>query len=136
MCLLAGCFHPAPQQGVPCSTNGNVCPNGQQCDLTAVPPTCVDQLPDAPPPPPPCTPGSCGGGAPICDGSTGVCRGCRADVECGGANACTEYNGLCHDEGEVIYVDPNGTENNGKCNHGQPCRSFNDAFGQLTATRR
>ena len=112
------------------------CPNGQQCDINAVPPTCVDQLPDAPPPPPVCTPGSCAADAPICDTGTGACRGCRADAECGGdAAACTEYDGLCHDEGTVIFVTPNGSDNN-KCNHGMPCKTFNGAFNVLTADRR
>jgi hypothetical protein len=129
-----GCFRPAPQQGVPCSMTLE-CPNGQQCDTNAVPPTCVDQLPDAPPPPPVCTPGSCGADAPICDGQTGACRGCRADAECGGADACTEYDGLCHNEGSVIFVAANGSDNN-KCNHGQPCKTFNAAFNVLAADRR
>lgn len=119
---------------MPCSPNGE-CPNGQQCDTSAVPPTCVDQLPDAPPPPPTCTPGSCGADAPICDGQTGACRGCRADAECGGADACTEYDGLCHGESSVIFVSANGNDNN-KCNHGQPCKTFSAAFNVLAADRR
>ena len=99
-----------------------------------MPPTCVAALPDAAPQPA-CSPGSCGTDAPICDGETGACRGCIADAECGGNGACTEYNGLCVGENAVIYISPNGFDN-GKCNHGQPCRTFAAAFAVLEPGRR
>src|SRR5262249_53775894 len=38
--LTVGCFHPRVATEVPCGPNGE-CPNGQSCDDTRQPPTCV-----------------------------------------------------------------------------------------------
>jgi len=46
--LVIGCFHPRVASEVPCGPNGE-CPNGQTCDDSRQPPTCVppDDLGDA-----------------------------------------------------------------------------------------
>ncbi len=38
--LLSGCFHPNAAANVQCSSNGD-CPDGQQCDQSQSPPTCI-----------------------------------------------------------------------------------------------
>jgi hypothetical protein len=44
--ILVGCYQPTFVTGSPCTANG-ACPNGQQCELSASPPICVDMLGDA-----------------------------------------------------------------------------------------
>jgi len=38
--VVCGCYHPTVASDVPCSTTGG-CPDGQRCDYTQSPPTCV-----------------------------------------------------------------------------------------------
>jgi hypothetical protein len=48
---------------------------------------------------PPCTVASCGGGTPVCDSTSKVCRGCQSGSECAprdaGAPVCAAEAGVC-----------------------------------------
>src|SRR5947208_13255681 len=112
--VAVGCYHPSATPGVPCASTGE-CPQGQHCDMSVVPPTCVagGGSPDA---------GAvdaavncqgnadCTTGPPICDQTTKTCRGCRADAECPQPGVCVESAGQCFAANEVIWVSPIGTD--------------------------
>ena len=100
-CATAGCYHPSPAQGLPCSEPDHTCPGDQVCDLAHVPPLCVDEVGDGSVDIPTDTPLACSTGcpqptAPVCDTALGICRGCIADTECPGA--CHELAGMCTTE--------------------------------------
>ncbi len=78
-------------------------------------------------------PADCAATAPICDGMTSTCRGCIADVECSGV--CTEFDGKCVAEPEVLFVAPTGT-NNSLCTRAAPCVRVDSALQVATTTRR
>lgn len=135
--LVAACYSASPALNVPCGPNGE-CPSGQQCDTAQTPPTCVVALMDAAVTPPgdgptlECTTSDdCNAGAPVCDDNK--CRGCVADAECEGV--CTEFDGQCVGNGQVIYVSPAGADG-GNCTANTPCRTFAYAYQQLTPNRR
>ncbi|HEY5925099.1 MAG TPA: choice-of-anchor Q domain-containing protein [Kofleriaceae bacterium] len=133
--VLAACYSPSPMAGGPCSAAGE-CPEGQSCDTTQTPPTCVAALIDASIDASlDCvTSNDCSNAnLPVCDDVVHQCRGCRADAECNGI--CTEYNGVCVGNGQSIFVSPTGTDG-GNCMATSPCRTFSFAMQQMTANRR
>lgn len=82
-------------------------PSAPVCDTTAH--VCVA-----------CTDGetqACSGNTPVC--SNHECVGCTSHGECG-SNVCVMDTGACADEGQVAYVDPNGTDND-VCTRTTPC---------------
>ena len=146
--LLVGCYHPNEVGGVPCATNGE-CPAGQSCDHTHTPAVCVAPgmlLPDAPPADaaPACSvasPCDLSSAAPICDAMKHTCRGCVADVDCGSYGVCTEYDGRCVADADVIYVSTDTGAADACnamtcCTATAPCATLAFALMQLTATRR
>lgn len=136
--VLAGCYAPTVQLGLPCSESG-ACPGDQVCDQTQSPPTCgatrvdaggVDVL-DSDASLQSCSAG-CGGAAPVCDQPTQTCRGCIADAECP-SDVCHEMTGECVAEGHAVYIAPGGTGTT--CTRTSPCGTIAEADEQLTALR-
>jgi outer membrane protein assembly factor BamB len=78
--LVTGCFHPRVASEVPCGPNGE-CPNGQTCDDSRQPPTCVppgdiaDAAPDAAP-----IPHLCGDTSGVQAGPWPLVHGCPTNV--------------------------------------------------------
>jgi hypothetical protein len=148
---LCGCYHPNAAVGAPCGPGG-ACPDGQQCDLSQQPPTCVlslggptgdaggdalaDSAIDASTLPFDASTATCGGQVcsgtkPVC--SNGACRGCSADAECP-SNACYEQMGTCVDESTVVYIAPMGSDT-GACTAAAPCATLSFAVTIASAAR-
>lgn len=135
--VLAGCFSPSVQSGLPCSEDGS-CPGNQVCDQAQSPPICLPPSsdggvdPDAVDAPGASCADGCGDLTPVCDEAIQACRGCIADSECS-SDVCHELTGECIPEGHAIYVAPNGAE--GNCTRAAPCRTIGDAYNRVTLVR-
>jgi hypothetical protein len=104
-----------------------------------IPPTCVDELPDAidsgvdpDAPALPCGQG-CPSAQPVCDSLTTTCRACVADAECPGA--CHELLGTCTTAAATIYVATTGSDN-ATCAEASPCASISAGLSVVTPTRK
>lgn len=131
--VLAGCYGPSVQSGLPCSDDGS-CPPGQACDLSRSLPTCEAMPGDGGKDPDgqlSCSP-ECAGTTPICDPLAQSCRGCVADAECS-SDVCHELTAECVPEGRAIYLAPGGT--GATCTRSAPCASVAAAVNQLTPNR-
>jgi hypothetical protein len=142
--VVAGCYHPAAQPGLPCSEDGS-CPTTQVCDQQQSPPTCVDTRIDSgttdadldatvDAPTVGCTTSaSCPATEPVCDPGTRSCRGCVADAECE-SDVCHELAGSCVAESEALYVGP-VPGGGGSCTRTAPCSSIATALSMVTPAR-
>ena len=72
----------------------------------------------------------CGPTVPICKANT--CTKCERDSEC--ATGACGNDGMCTDEGSIVYLDPAGTDA-GTCTRSMPCRSLAFAVTQTSNTR-
>lgn len=139
-----GCYRPTVATGVPCAESGD-CPDHQVCDPATRTcfatgaidaPSAGDAAGDAVDAFVACTPADCVDPArPICDPTSGACRGCAADRECA-SDVCVESTGTCVDEAAAIYIAPNGggiAASNG-CARATPCRA--GVISQLISASR
>lgn len=75
----------------------------------------------------------CGEEAPICSPTKRVCSPCRADADCA-SGVCLAADGVCAEEGELLYVSQSGTDGTG-CTKNQPCRTVASALFNASALR-
>ncbi len=81
---------------------------------------------------------ACNAAEPVCDTTSHTCRGCIADAECANG-VCTEYNGQCVDQAQVIYMSPSGADTCATppcCTPAAPCATFSHAMQYVDATHR
>jgi hypothetical protein len=62
----------------------------------------------------------CNNPQPVCELSTGECRGCAADAECS-SQVCDLDTGACLAESAVVYAAPAGSPSAATCTLAQPC---------------
>ena len=72
---------------------------------------------------------------PVCNATTGLCRGCQQDSECPSA-ICDEPTGTCAATDTIIYVTATGTDGAGCGTQASPCRTVTAAMSSVTGTRR
>ena len=149
--LAVGCYHPNAAANNPCNDQLQ-CPDGQSCDTSQEPPTCVVGdaanptdaslvdvvfvMPDAAIDAPAIgcdTANPCPATEPICDTQSNMCRGCSHDAECPD-DVCVEHTGLCVAAADALYLDPAGGP--GGCTQAAPCEKLDDALPNVTPTRR
>jgi Right handed beta helix region len=131
---IAACYNPTAAPDVPCSAD-LMCPEGQTCDTTRSPPTCVTELVPIDAPPDMMVDvcgGTCTGDNPVCDPGTTQCRACAKDSECA-SDVCSESTGRCIDEAAALYVSPTGLAT-GTCSRAAPCATLSYAAGLLDTT--
>ena len=75
-------------------------------------------------------PTDCSGAKPICDAN--MCRAPRVDSDC--PSGAMGDEGTCIGEGDVVYLDPNGTDV-ASCNRAVPCQSLAFAVSVTMAAR-
>ncbi len=72
--------------------------------------------------------------APICDLAKRACAPCRDDADCA-SGVCLAADGVCAKASQIFYVRTEGNDGLG-CTQSVPCRNFNAALVNVTATRR